>query len=350
MEYNEPLHAPFPWFGGKSRIAPDVWARFGDVINFVEPFAGSLAVLLGRPAAHLMVPRVETINDKDAHLANFWRAIQFAPDAVAQYASWPVNEVDLHARHLWLVTTGAERIARLTRDPLYYDPQVAGWWVWGLCAWIAAGWCQIRDRTRIPRQRLPHLSSLGMGVHRPDAHTDMWAGLEMTLPHSIPHLGGNRGVLRHRAEILDTFRQLSDRLRRVRVTCGDWTRVMGDSVTWRHGTTGVFLDPPYALHERSRVYAVDEDVSVAVREWAIAHGSNPLLRIALCGYEGEHHMPSSWTCLAWKAIGGYGSRGEGRGRTNAARERVWFSPHCLSVERMQGELFDEAYADLRRTA
>ena len=55
------LKAPFPWFGGKSRIAPEVWDRFGAVDNYVEPFAGSLAVLLGRPT----VPQTETVNDLD---------------------------------------------------------------------------------------------------------------------------------------------------------------------------------------------------------------------------------------------------------------------------------------------
>lgn len=34
--------APFPWFGGKRRIAHVVWQRFGDVPNYVEPFAGSV--------------------------------------------------------------------------------------------------------------------------------------------------------------------------------------------------------------------------------------------------------------------------------------------------------------------
>ena len=43
------LKAPFPWFGGKSRVSHIVWDYFGDVANYVEPFAGSLAVLLGRP-------------------------------------------------------------------------------------------------------------------------------------------------------------------------------------------------------------------------------------------------------------------------------------------------------------
>ena len=46
---NEILKAPFPYFGGKLRVAAQVWERFGDAPNYVEPFAGSLAVLLGRP-------------------------------------------------------------------------------------------------------------------------------------------------------------------------------------------------------------------------------------------------------------------------------------------------------------
>lgn len=46
-----PLKAPFPWFGGKSRAAHLIWPRFGNVPNYVEPFAGSLAVLLNRPHA-----------------------------------------------------------------------------------------------------------------------------------------------------------------------------------------------------------------------------------------------------------------------------------------------------------
>jgi DNA adenine methylase len=53
------LRAPFPWFGGKSRVADIVWDRFGDVANYVEPFFGSGAVLLARPHP----PRIETVND-----------------------------------------------------------------------------------------------------------------------------------------------------------------------------------------------------------------------------------------------------------------------------------------------
>lgn len=81
----EPLKAPFPYFGGKSRIAHIVWERFGDVPNYVEPFAGSLAVLLSRPHE----PRIETVNDKDCYVANFWRALKNDPETVAHWADWP---------------------------------------------------------------------------------------------------------------------------------------------------------------------------------------------------------------------------------------------------------------------
>ena len=50
------LKTPFPWFGGKSRAASLIWDRFGSPANYVEPFAGSLAVLLSRPDA----PTIET--------------------------------------------------------------------------------------------------------------------------------------------------------------------------------------------------------------------------------------------------------------------------------------------------
>src|SRR5262245_35028869 len=92
------LKAPFPYFGGKSRIAWLVWERFGHVQNYVEPFFGSGAVLLGCP----WPGHTETVNDIDALLANFWRALAADPDAVAAHADWPVNEVDLHARHRYL--------------------------------------------------------------------------------------------------------------------------------------------------------------------------------------------------------------------------------------------------------
>ena len=152
--------------------------------------------------------------------------------------------------------------------------------------------------------KLPYLSSAGQGMNRLD--TDRGKALE------------------------GYFQKLADRLRDVRIACGDWTRVLTMPVTTNHGSTAVFMDPPYSNDEQMVRYEKDfVDVAGPVREWCIAHGDDPEFRIALCGYEGEHEMPG-WECVPWKATGGLGSRtGDGRGRTNAARERIWFSPHCV---------------------
>lgn len=322
------LKAPFPYFGGKSRIASLVWSRFGDVRNLVDPFCGSLALLLGVPADSR---RMETVNDKDGLLANFWRATHADPDAVAQWADWPVNENDLHARQAWLVGQKDSLQARLEGDPDFYDVKAAGWWVWGICCWIGGGWCSgdgpwmVVDGELIKGQsegqgitrQIPYLSSGGHGINR-----------------RRPHLSSGQGIqARRAADLSGYFQALADRLRRVRVCCGDWRRVLTPAVTTWHGLTAVFLDPPYSQAERdSGLYRVDEDCAVAVREWAITNGDNPLLRIALCGYQSEHEMPPTWEVVRWKAHGGYGVQGNGRGRANRDRETVWFSPACLKPE------------------
>jgi DNA adenine methylase len=310
------LRAPFPWFGGKSRVAPLVWERFGNVANYVEPFFGSGAVLLGRPHA----PKVETVNDLDCYLANFWRALQADPEGVARWADWPVNEADLLARHRWLIAQEEFR-ARIRTEANFHDAKIAGWWVWGLGQWIGSGWC---THSRVPDQ-LPHLGDAGRGEERKLPF--------LNRPGAGVHAKDRRG------ELHNYFSHLAARLRHVRVACGDWHRILGDSVTIKHGTTGVFLDPPYDEAEHTVTYASGTGtVAADVRRWALENGDNRLLRIALCGYAGEHDelVDADWSAVAWKARGGYGSQGEGRGRENAARERIWFSPHCLNGE--QGDL------------
>lgn len=202
------LRAPFSYFGGKSKVAGEIWKRLGDVPAYVEPFFGSGACLLGRPAEH--AGSTETVNDLDCYVANFWRALQAAPDEVAHYADWPVNEADLHARHLWLVQQDEFR-ERMKTDPEYYDAKCAGWWVWGISCWIGRGWC---DVSKVPDRRLPNLSA--------------------------------RGVHRKTAKNVAEFRLLAERLRGVRVCCGDWSRVVTPSASCRicDRVVGCFLIRP----------------------------------------------------------------------------------------------------------
>lgn len=331
------LKAPFPYFGGKSRIAAEVWRRFGDTPNYVEPFLGSAAVLLARPPFDGY--RMETVNDTDGHVANFWRALQHDPDAVAHHANWIVSELDLHARGDWLYyrPSAREWVEQLRSDPDYYDAKSAGWWVWFVSSWIGA-LPAVPDNGNYGQggnadgvyARLPHLR-WGRGVNRQRPHLGSGGhgnGVHARLTDEP--VAGQR--LTYLTEYL---RQLAARLERVRVCCGDWSRVTGPSVTFKHGLTAVFLDPPYSADagRAEQLYSIESDsVAHDAREWAVANGENPLLRIALCGYDSEHGdaMPDTWSTYAWKARGGYGSQGNGRGRANARREVVWFSPHCLN--------------------
>jgi len=314
------LRAPFPYPGGKSRAAAAVWAAFGDPAVYVEPFAGSCAVLLHRPTT----PRVEIVNDLDGFVANFWRAVSADPAAVAAAADWPVNETDLHAWHRRLVSQRDGLTAMLDADPEAFDAKIAGRWAWGCAQWIGHGWCASSK----PGRQLPQLSTFN-GVCR------------LAWGQSAAGAVGSEAVTF--ASPLEWMLALQARLRFVRVACGDWRRVVTDGVllsplrSHRAGSTAaVFLDPPYA--EGAQQYAAGgtgTGLSADVRQWALEHGGNPLLRIVLCGYEGEHDLPG-WRAVPWVAKGGYGNAS---GNANRLREVLWLSLACLDATKQRG-LFD----------
>lgn len=342
------MKAPFGYIGNKSRVAPIVWDALGNVSNYVEPFAGSLAVLLSRPDAHNWRDKgQELVNDTDQFLANFWRALALDPVSVARWADWPVNESDLLARHLWLVNTGRDRLATLAADADFFDAKVAGWWVWGLSAWIGSGWTGVGPHTVETVGKRPTLGG-GQGVNR-----------------KRPTLGGGRGVNRKLPTLggatshdddgddeittvstsgtlarISVMRELAERLRRVTVCCGDWSRVVTDSALLYGAVKGVFLDPPYLGEVRQKnLYATDDHyVAADVRDWAIRKGDDPAMRIVLCGFESEHieHMPESWRMISHigqdQRDSFPGSSGKSANRT---LERLWLSPHCLGSHQTQ---------------
>jgi hypothetical protein len=332
------LAAPFPYFGGKSGACELAWSLMGNPANYVEAFAGSAAMLLGRPHD----PGIETINDFDGFVANFWRAIVADPNGVAEHADWPCNEIDLFARHSWLVRQ-KDTLVDALHDPDYFDAKIAGWWCWGACNWIGSGWCGgagpwVWDGKRIvDRRKLPHLGDAGKGINRQLPHLgDAGKGINRQLPH-LGNAGQGRGEL-----IATWFNSLHARMRNVRVACGDWSRVLKDSVTTRHGMTGVFLDPPY--DKGAMDYGnggMGLGISAQVRAWCAANGNDPLLRIVLCGHAGEHDdlLTIGWTEHKWAARKGYALTDEALG--NSASETVWASPHCAAQIKPQFDLFAE---------
>jgi DNA adenine methylase len=352
------VKAPFVWFGGKRRVAPEVWAVLGDVDNYVEPFAGSLAVLLARP--HNLADgkrRAETVNDADGFIANFWRALAADPEAVAYWCDWPVNEVDLFARHLWLCNTGRSRLLNnLEADPDWYDAQVAGWWVWGINAWIGSGWCAgngpwIVDDDGTIRQR-PHLGNAGQGVNRQLPHLgSAGRGVNRKLPHLGDAGQGGFNNLEYRdSGVYAYFQQLANRLRDTRICVGDWTRPITDGALSYGASVGIFLDPPYLGDVRTAdLYTVDDHtISHAVRDWCLTNGDNPRYRIVLAGYTAEHDhlLPPTWRRHTYSASASYQTTASATRQTpignlaNRHNECLWYSPHCLA-DTKPPSLFDE---------
>lgn len=366
---NTTIKSPYPYFGGKSKIAGDVWQRFGQCDRYIEPFFGSGAILLANPFWN---ETKEIVNDLDHYIANTWRAIRKDPEQVAYWCDAPTIEVEMHLQHIWLVNEGANRIKAVEYDPDHYDAEVAGKWLLGMANWIGSQFAVGKGPWTY--ERLKTASELGTyNIHEIKKHAKQEEGekgVGRARPHlsnkgqginrQLPHLRNNgKGVNRklggdsaQQREFVDTFfpkkeglyayiRQLAERFVEVDVCCGDWARIVKPAVTLAgktstgRNTAAVFLDPPYSAEAgRSTVYT-NEDFSVAhaVREWCISETDNQNLKIALAGYDIEHEILEKaygWTAFQWSANGGYSSFGDkgNASHANKKREIIWFSPSC----------------------
>jgi len=380
--------ASFPWFGGKRHAAEHVWAALGDVDHYVEPFCGTMAVLLERPHPCNRPYYSETACDADGLLVNAWRSIQWYPDEVAEYASWPVSESDKIARQIACIEAYAKWRTEKTLDLLagsaeWCDPKIAGWWLYGVCCqigafaydgpWMADPVTGRITKTERPgvRRNGPHVADNGRGMNRPQLREP---GVSRNRPHlsnngqgvnhaglrepgvsrDLPHVandgqGVNRpqlrepGVSRLDTEefhplVMPNLRRwmawLSARIRHVRIINGDWRRVCTIGViktlpVRNGGKAGVFFDPPYSLGERADgLYGHDTDgIANAVREWCVANGDDRDLRIVLAGFDTEHVALEArgWSVVEWFADGHLtGGMGD-----QQHRERLWLSPHCV---------------------
>lgn len=318
---SDQLTAPFPYIGGKSSVASMVWDYFGDVRTYIEPFGGSLAVLLGRPEEHFKnntrIPR-EIANDFSGLVVNAWRAISYDPEGLSTFIldNCPVFEVDLHSRQLFLKDREEDLMAELKEDPEQYDLKSAAYWISGLSAHVTGA----NYPSQISNQR-PRIAAYGKGVHSP----------------------------RRLKQIRQLINDLALRLRHVKILCGDWSRCVTEpAMEADQGEVGVFLDPPYTKESgrQSDLYDHD-DLSVGreVYEWCMKYGENPSnhpeigsnIKIALCGLEGEYDMPDSWTSEPWSAQGS---------SQNASRERIWFSPNCVQIKEVDSHLTVDELFDL----
>jgi hypothetical protein len=240
------------------------------------------------------------MNDLDGHIVNVWRALAADPQAVAHAARGPVSSLDLRARHDALCQGRAALTAQLRADPEFYDAKLAGFWIYCRSTWAG---------------------SSGFGRKAGQAPTPL-----------LTHTGNGIHAIKRRGSLLTLCQALQVRLQHVRLLCGDWQDCLtAPRLFGVGGPVGILLDPPYTMERREQVfYATPNACAPAVRDWAIAHGNDPRIRVALCGLDGEHQMPDGWRAHRWQARGGLANtKHHGRGHGETRQEVVWFSPHCL---------------------
>lgn len=75
------MKPPIQYFGAKGNLAEKIVALMPEHRGYIEPFAGSLAVLLAKPAS-----KIEVVNDLDGHLMTFWRVLRDRGEDLARVA------------------------------------------------------------------------------------------------------------------------------------------------------------------------------------------------------------------------------------------------------------------------
>lgn len=125
------MKPPFAYYGGKTTLADRIVDLLPPHTHYVEPFAGSLAVLLAKPRS-----KMETVNDLDQDLMTFWRVLRDQPDELArlmaltphsraeQSAAYDLDTSDLErARRVWVILSqGRGSTLRKTGWRFYRDP------------------------------------------------------------------------------------------------------------------------------------------------------------------------------------------------------------------------------------
>ena len=298
------LKAPFPYYGGKSRWAATILGRLGtDIQVYVEPFAGSLAVLLASD-----VHAREVVCDTNGHICNFWRAIAADPETVAYWADYPTIHQDLTARHRWLIQWGRDNSDMLSNDPEWFDAKAAGWWVWGISSWIGGQWCLDRGDKAVSYQ----------------------------IPKFLPNPGGAGVQVQrlHTPNVREWFTALSERLKYVVVLNRSWESALSPTILMSTRTgpkppVGILLDPPYdEANRNATLYQSDADgtsdsVAAASWAWALEHGDT--YRIAYCCHVDDLVVPDGWDSVEAPF------KGVKRPDRRDNREMIMFSPACLKV-------------------
>lgn len=199
--------SPFPWFGGKQKLADEIIALFPAHAVYVEVFGGGASVLLSKPPSTL-----DVYNDRDEGLVNFFRCLRDEPGRLVPLLELtPYSRAEwLEARQTWFaITDPVERARR-----------------WFVVASQSFGAMTVRDK---PPFRSGFRAPTGRG----------WGGERLGRMHL------NRAA--STANRIDHVWRFVERMRLVQIEFLDWRACLD---RYDHEDALFYLDPPYVAATR----------------------------------------------------------------------------------------------------
>lgn len=258
---------PFPYFGAKGNLASKIVALLPEHGHYVEPFAGSLAVLLAKPRADM-----ETVNDIDGDIMAMWRVIRDRPE-------------DLH-RAMWLTPhSRAEYAAAYDLDG-----------------------CDDLERAR----RVLTLLAQGRGS---TLRATGWR-------HYQNAVGSTYAMPDYLTAYADRIPPAAKRLHGVSLECRDAFDVIADY--GRHDDTCLYVDPPYDPTVRSLNYRHEMADLDDHRRLADALAACKA-KVLVSGYPSDAYLDlyDGWARVDLAAWTGNGIRGDATKANGDRVETLW---------------------------
>jgi DNA adenine methylase len=276
--------SPFPWFGGKQKLADEILALFPGHNVYVEVFGGGGSVLLSKPPGKL-----DVYNDADEGLVNFFRCLRDAPERLV-----PLLELTPYSRAEWLAAR--------------------------------ASWRSIDDPVERARQWFVVASQSFGGMVAPDRGGDR--------AHDLGRgWGGERLGRMHLSRCASTANRVDhiwrfvERMRRVQIECLEWRECLD-----RYDDVDAlfYLDPPYVPATRRSGGYVHE-LTAADHEDLVRRVLDLQGIAVVSGYDHELYAPlverGDFTRHEFSVISTAGQRAADQARDRRV-EVVWASPRA----------------------
>lgn len=260
------LRPPFPYYGGKTTLAPRIVNLLPDHKHYVEPFAGGLSVLLAKAPSPM-----ETVNDLDGQLMTFWRVLRERPAELVE-----VCALTPHSRR---------------EHELAYDRDTD-------------------DELEVARRVWVSLTQGRGGTLRRTG----WRHFQATGDRRGP------GMPDTLTSYVERMRGVAARLAEVSLECRDALQVVGDY--GRHAEVLLYVDPPYQGSVRSsRQYLVEMSQDSEHEALAEAlHGCKAA--VVLSGYDSPLYaaLYAGWHRTELATRTAQGNHGTG---THSRTEVLW---------------------------